>query len=59
MDIGDVVLATRFMQELTAPTLQQLARADLMPTDSQGNPAPDGQVTLADVLRMHQLIIGL
>ena len=59
VDVGDVFLATRFMQGLATPTLQQLTRADLMPIDSQGNPAPDGQVTLADVLRLQQLIMGL
>jgi len=58
LDIGDLVLATRFMQELAIPTLQQLTRADLMPIDSQGNPTPDGQVTLTDVLRLQQLIVG-
>ena len=30
-----------------------------MPLDPQGNPAPDGQVTLIDVLRLEQLLMGL
>ena len=59
VDIGDVVLATRFMQELATPTLQQLTRADLMPLDVLGDPAPDGQVTLIDVLRLEQLLMKL
>jgi Spondin_N len=59
VDIGDVVLATRFMLELATPTLEELTRADVMPVDSQGKPAPDGQVTVTDILRLYQLITGL
>ena len=59
LDIGDVLLAMRFMQALVTPTLLQLTRADIMPLDSQGNPAPDGQITLADVVRLLQLISGV
>ena len=59
VDAGDLVIATRFLHGLVAPTPQQLARADLMPLDAQGAPAPDGQVTLIDILRLEQLLMGL
>lgn len=58
VDAGDVVLATRFMYGLMTPTLQQMARADIMPVDMQGNPAPDGAISLADILRLQQIAIG-
>ena len=59
VDAGDLVETIRFMLGLVTPTLQQLTRADIMPLDPQGNPAPDGQVTLIDVLRLEQLLMGL
>ena len=59
VDIGDVFLAIRFMQAITTPTLQQRARADIMPVDSQGTPVPDGQVDPADVLKLYQLAMGI
>ena len=59
VDAGDLVLAIRFLHGLAIPTQQQLARADLMPLDSMGDPSPNGQVTLADVLRINQLLLGM
>ena len=50
VNIGDALLALRFALGLETPTEEDIQHGDVAPLNDQGNPNPDGQITVSDAL---------
>ncbi|MEK7207641.1 MAG: hypothetical protein AAB134_07155, partial [Pseudomonadota bacterium] len=53
IDVGDLVIQMRIVQELVTPTAEQAIRGDVHPPG-----APDGVIDLRDYLRLQRTILG-
>jgi protein-arginine kinase activator protein McsA len=58
VDLGDVILALRIALNVTTPTADQIAAADVAPVIGWGQPVGDGKVTIADAARILRVVVG-
>jgi len=59
VNIGDALLALRFALDLETPTEEDIQHGDVAPLDDQGNPNPDGQITVSDALVILRKSLGI
>ena len=50
VNVGDSLVAMRFALGLLTPTQEDVYHGDTAPLDNQGEPVPDGQITVGDAL---------
>ena len=49
----------RFALGLETPTEEDIQHGDVAPLDDQGNPNPDGQITVSDALVILRKALGI
>jgi hypothetical protein len=57
--VGDALVALRFTLGLETPTQEDKEHGDVAPLDAQGQPNPDGRISVGDALVILRKALGI
>jgi len=59
VNVGDALVTLRFALTLETPTQEDILHGDVAPLDADGQPNPDGTITVGDALVILRKALGI